>query len=192
MLNILFKCLVYFTHLCNLHWFFLLQFQQQVLLTQFLSIFQKKLARGSVSSTWYCLIFVMVSWIWIPERYHHKAQRTPFQQFAPWSTRNLHGPHQSLLKHLPFSSRLSPPKSTLSLFKLATPSGGTTWFWPLLWNLSVYKACLGMVWLMLLFWFFFPCRLPVFSPKIKGCRKLFFAIIVSRISSCYQCRMNCN
>ena len=33
--------LIYFTHLCNLHWF-LLQFQQQVLLTQFLSIFQKK------------------------------------------------------------------------------------------------------------------------------------------------------
>lgn len=29
----------------------------------------------------------MVSWIWIPERYHHKAQRIPFQQFSPWSTR---------------------------------------------------------------------------------------------------------
>lgn len=149
MLNILFKCLVYFTHLCNLHWFF-----AKVPTTS---------STNSVSinlpeKIWLearCLLLDTVWYLWCelnmnPWKISSQSTKDTFSAVCTLEHENLRGPHQSILKHQPFFSRLSPPKSTLFLFKPATSSGGTTWFWSLLWNLSVYKACLVMVWLMLL------------------------------------------
>lgn len=190
MLNILFKCLVYFTHLCNLHWFFAAVPTTSSTNSVSINLPEKIWLEAR------CLLLDTVWYLWWWVEYE--------------SLKDIITKHNGhLFNSLHLGARESPrstsaPLEATALLLAVIPSQINVVFiqtcnifrWYHMILISSLKLISvqslsghGLVDVAVLVFFFagFLCS----APKSKGVAS-FFAIIVSRISSYYQCRMNCN